>query len=149
MSRTLSSTLIGAAFAQETAEIPLMLLEISESTIDTIRLVNDKGADIVSNGETYTKYPYQIIIPPVDSKNEVPRVQVTIDCVDLAIKNTLRSLATTIDVKAAMILQSDPDTIEAGWYEFTLKDFSWNSIVITGTLGFEDILMETFPAGRW
>ena len=147
MSRSLTNTAIGAAFASETAEIPLMLIEIVHADITTLRYVNNT-ANVTSNGDLYTAYPFMINIPPVDSSDEIPRSQLSLDNVDL-ISQTLRGLSSAPTVKAALILSSAPDDLVLDWYEFSLKDIQYNATVVSGTLGFEDILNESFPAGRF
>ena len=131
MSRTLSSTAIAAAFAQETGEIPLMLLELSHTDITTLRYVNNT-ADVTSNGEVYTAYPIAANIPPVDSDDEIPRAQVEFDNVDLTVIQAIRGLSTAPTVKIAIILASEPDDILDDWYEFTLKDISYNALSVSG-----------------
>ena len=145
MARSLSATFIGAMNAQQTGEIPLYILEIVHADITTLRFVNN-SADVVSNGETYIAWPFQVAIPPVDAEDQVPKVQLSIDNVDQSIVETVRSITSPPTIRIAIILLSDPDTIEAGWYELSLKDVTYDVMTVSGELGYEDIQDEPYPA---
>ena len=154
MSRTVSNTFKAAFFAQQTGEVPLILLEIVHADLDaTIRLVNNT-ADIVSDWDglgdkTYTAFPVQINVPCDDEDGSMPTVQLEVCNVDRTIVQAIRNIDSPPTVRAALILASDPDTIEAGWWEFTLKNSSYTAEAVTGDLGYEEILNDGFPEGSF
>jgi len=149
VSRTVSSTFKAAFFAQETGEVPLILLEISHADLSaTIRLVNNTE-DVDSNGETYTAFPFQINLPYDDEEGVMPTVQLEVCNVDRTIVEAIRSIDSPPTVKAALILASDPDTLEAGWWEFTLKNATYTAEAVTADLSYEDILNDGFPEGSF
>ena len=64
MARTVSATLEAAVYEQETNEIFHILLEIAHTDMSaTLRFVNNTE-DVVSNGDTYTAFPFLIDFPP-------------------------------------------------------------------------------------
>lgn len=144
MARSLSSTLRSAVYNQETGEVFLILLEIDHDDLDDPLRFVDNTEDVTSNGDTYTAYPFLIDIPADDS-DRLPSVQLSIDNIDRSILEALRGIDSPPTVNLSVILNSDPDTVELGPLEFTLKNIEYNAFVITGELSYEDILSEGFP----
>jgi hypothetical protein len=149
MSRTVSNTFKAAFFAQQTGEVPLILLQIVHADLPaTICLVNNT-ADVTSNAVLYTAFPFQINIPCDDEEGTMPSVQLEICNVDRSITQAIRNIDSPPTIRAAIILWSDQDTIEAGWWEFTLKNVNYTAEVVTGDLGYEEILNDGFPEGSF
>jgi hypothetical protein len=149
VSRTVSSTFKAAFFGQSTSEVALVLLEIVHTDLPaTICLVNNT-ADVTSNGTTYTAFPFKINVPCDDEDGVIPKVQLEICNVDRSIVEAIRTIDSPPTIRAALILASDPDTVEAGWWEFTLRDTTYTAEAVTGTLTYEDILNDGFPSGSF
>lgn len=146
MPRTLSNTARRALYAQETGEVFLLLLVISHPSLPApIRVVNN-SEDVVSGGFTYQRFPFELALPP-ESDEAPPTVTLRIANADRQIVQAVRSLAgEAMTVDLSVILASSPDTIEAGPYRFTLRDVSYDAAIVEGTLRFEDVLNEPFPA---
>lgn len=142
---TVSATFKAAVLAQETDEVPLVLLTIDHDSLDApLRFVNNP-VDIESNGETYTAFPFEFQLPPA-SPDSLPFAQLTIDNVDRQIVEAVRSIPTAPTVSAAVILASDPDTIEAPLPEFYLFNIQYDQLTVTGTLVVSTLDDEPFPA---
>jgi hypothetical protein len=146
MPRTLSSTARRAIFAQETGEVFLLLLTIAHPQLaEPIRVVNN-NEDVVSGGVTFQRFPFELALPP-ETEEAPPTVSLRIANADRQIVQAVRALAgdaMTVDV--SVVLASSPDTIEAGPYRFTLRDVSYDAAIVEGTLRFEDVLNEPYPA---
>lgn len=144
MSRSVSSTLKAAVYGQETSEVFLVILEIDHDDLASpIRVVNNYE-NITSNGDTYTGYPFEINLP--DDTEEGPGdVELRIDNVDRAIVQAVRDISGAATAELSVVLASDPDTIEVGPYSMTVREASYTSLVVTGTLTVEDILNEPYP----
>lgn len=144
MSRSLSTVTKKAIFAQETDKVFLLLLTISHATLAApIRVVNDM-VDLVSRGNTFTGFPFQIALP--DEKDEsLPQMKLQIDNVDRSIVTAVRNMTSPATITLEVILASAPDTVEASFSGFTLRDVTYDAIVVEGTLRMEDILNEAFP----
>ena len=65
-------------------------------------------------------------------------MQVSVDNVDLAVNEQLRTLSGMPTVTLEVVLASQPDTVEAGPFEFNLQSITSTAETIDGTLGFED-----------
>jgi hypothetical protein len=143
MSRNLSTLAKQAIYAQETGEVFLLLLTISGSGLTTIRVVNNTQ-DVVSGGNTYLGFPFDITLADEDELRP-PRMRLRIDNVDRQIVQALRSLTVTPTIQLDVVLASQPNTIEASFPGFTLRDASYDALVVEGDLLLEDVLNEPFP----
>ena len=148
MSRTLSAAATQGVNAQQTAEIYLIILEIDHDDIASpIRVVNNTE-DVVSNGDTYVGYPFEIALPP-DTDQGLVNASLRIDNVDRQIVDALRVVSTPPTVAISVILSSSPDTLEAGPFNMTVEAADYDALTVTFTLAFENILNEPFPALRF
>lgn len=153
MSRNMSLTARRAMNAPETDQVFLALLTIVHPELpEPIRVVNDfrpkdeQGVrKIVSRGEDFICYPFEAALP-ADHEDQLSRVRLRIDNVDREITASLRSISSAPRVVLEVVLASDPDTVEAGPFEFELVTASFDALVVEGELGFEPILNEPFPA---
>lgn len=144
MSRTLSLAMLTAMFAQETQEAVLVLLTISHPKwVDPLRAVMN-GEDVSSRGNTFTGYPFDIIVPD-DTGDRPPQAQLTIDNVSREITHALESTISPVSITIEIVLSSTPNTVEISWSNLTLKEVKYNAQTITGTLVYEDLSRETFP----
>ena len=149
MARSVSATMEAAVYAQQTDEVFHILLEIAHADMSaTLRFVNNT-ADVTSNSDVYTAFPFTIDFPPADGEDRLPSVQLVIDNIDRSIIAELRDLDSAPTIDVSVVLASDPDTVECGPLSFSLKSIDYDAQVITAELGFEDILNEPFPAGTF
>lgn len=144
MSRTLSAAAEAALYGPQTGEVFLHLLEIDHADlVAPIRLV-DNTEDVVSNGNTYTAFPFAVSLPP-DQEGELPRVQLVIDNVTQLLIAEVRSISSPFTVSLSVIMASDPDTVEAGPWAFEAKSAEYDVQRMTCTLAYESLLQEPFP----
>lgn len=148
MPRTLSQAARAAAFAQSTDQCFLALLTLSHPTLpQPIRVCND-GRDLVSRGLTFQRFPFEFELPE-ESDAAPPTVRLRICNVDRTVVAALRTAASSgepVQVRLEIVLASSPDTIETGPFDFALREASYDAIVVEGTLVYEDLLNEPFPA---
>lgn len=148
MSRSTSLAFREAIYSPETGETILFLLTIDHDDLATpFRFVNDTN-DIVSNGDTYIAYPFQITLPN-SGEDIVPMMSLVIDNIHRDIVETIRTITSPPTITVDIVLASSPDTIEATWPEFTLRDVTYDRITISGTLGVELLQQEPFPADSY
>lgn len=143
MSRSLSITAREAVFAQQTGEVFLFLLELDhESYSVPVRVVNDYN-DITSNGNLYTAFPFQVVLPK--NSEEISKATLIIDNVSRELIASVRSIDTGLSASLSLVLASSPDTIEAGPFNFTLTNVMYNAMTIRGELNYENILSQQYP----
>lgn len=135
-----------SAFDPNTAEVWLVLLTIShEQLAEPIRVVNNT-VEIVSRGETFIGYPFEITLP--DSQEEsAPRARLAIDNVSREISQSIRTITSAPSVLIEIIRAADPDTVEVAWPNFALRNVHWDAMRVSGDLTIEDFTAEPYPAG--
>ncbi len=144
MSRTLSQAARQAVNAQETDEVFLLLLTLDHEDLAVpIRVVNNTE-DVVSRGDTFIAYPFEIALPDEDP-DSVARVTLRIDNVDREIVKNLRAISSPLSVGLEVVMAASPDTVEAGPFNMTLVSAEYDALTVTGELAFEDVLNEPFP----
>ena len=143
MPRTTSATLKAEVFAQHSSEIFYALLVISHADITTLRFVANTE-NVTSNGNVYTAYPFEIRLPQ-EREDQPPQIPIVIDNVARVIIDEIRTLTGPADVEISIVLASDPDTVEYGPVQATLRNVDWNLGIITGDLQAEDLLNEGYP----
>lgn len=148
MTSQVSINAMRAMFAQETGEVFLVCLTITHPDITTLRLVNNAAAVARSAG-TYQPYPMQLMLP-AQRDDQLPQVDIVIDNVDREVLRQIRTLSGVPKVTMEVILASSPDTVEAGPFDFVLKHAGYDVLAITGTLGYEDdILNQQVPSMQY
>lgn len=136
--RTMSTSAVQALMAQETDAVFLILLTIEhESLAVPIRVVNN-NVNIVSRGNTYQAFAFDITLPNDD--DGLPVAKLTMDNIGLELIKTIRSIKSNPTVTIEIILASSPDTVELAVYDMTLKSVQFNAYTVSGDLVVEDIL---------
>lgn len=136
MSRVISSAARAAINAPQTSEVFLIILEINHADLPSpIRVVNNNEA-IISNGDTYLATAFTFDIPAQED-GTISNSRLSIDNVDRAIVQAIRSISSPPDISVSVILASDPDTIEAGPWEFKLRNTTYNRQSVSGELVYD------------
>jgi len=140
MPRVYSTTFHNVINDTGAPEAPLILLEINHPDLTTpIRVVNDRQ-DLVSNGNTFIAMAFRAALPSEPEKG-LPKAR-------LAMDNVGKELVTWIDgsnggegatVRMMQVLRSNPDNLEVD-ITMDLSDVTMDSLEVTATLGFEDLL---------
>lgn len=132
--------------AAETGEVVLTLARLSHADwADDVRLVNDV-ADVVSNGETFTKAGFQISMPDqADDRNSAMRW--TLTDADHDVITLLRTTNDVIAIEVSWILASDPDTVQVGPFEAEIRSAEIRYGMISGALVVYPVMEEVANAG--
>lgn len=148
MPRSMSATATEAVLSQYTDQVFLWLIELDgDDFVTPLRFVNSRE-DIVSNGNNYIAFPFEITLPSEDGET-ISDVQLVISNIDRQITEAVRSSSNDITVTASVILASSPDEIEAGPYSLTLKSVSYNAMTVSGSLRWENILDLEYPGYKF
>lgn len=145
MSRNPSAAFKRAVFAAQTGEAILVLLTIDHPTLGAPLRVTSDNVDTVSDGETFVPYPFQLTLAE-ESEDATPTIGLSIDNVDRTIGAALRDAgleAPTCTVQ--VVMGSDPDTIEAEFPAFRLRDVDYDALVVTCQLTLEDMTTLPYP----
>jgi hypothetical protein len=144
VSRTLSARALLSILSSETSEVWVVLATLTGSS--TIRIAANTE-DVVSNAETYTAFPFSVELPS-DTEDGPLRAQLVACSVDRQILAEVRALGTPLTVTVALVLASQPDTVEIE-LAFLCREISWDASTIRLTLSQEDALNELIPAHRF
>lgn len=151
-----TDTLKQAAYAQETDEVFVTLLEFtSDELAQPIRICDDPttsltvlGDDIYgieSNGNTFVFMPYEIWLPRDDASGTVS-ARISIQNTDRSIVQHARNVTRPINVKIQTVLASDPDIVEIEFDNFQLSNVKYNVASIEGDLTLNYWGLEPFPS---
>jgi len=153
--RTVSTNFRAAAYAQNTDEVPVLLvtmdhvnltapIRVSTDNADTFDFEDETVRGTVSVGDEFVYYPMQIVLPD-DSENSVPSASLTIDNTDLRIMREIRQMTDSPTIKMQVVLASSPDTIEAGFENFKFDTIDADALTINGKLSLDHFYKEPFP----
>ena len=148
VSRTVSTNALRAMLAQETGEIFLLCVTISHPSFSTpYRLVYDQNPLVRSVG-TFEPFAFALNLPN-EQDDSPPTVQMSIDNVDNQILQAVRNLPSGVrpDIKLEVVLASSPDVVEKGPYDFKFLSTDYDEASLTGTIGFEDDILNTAIPG--
>ena len=145
--RTLSTAALNSMYdGTESESVWLVLLVISHATLPVpYRLVNNTEF-IVSGGDVYIAYPFEIILS-ADDGTKLPEISLTIDNVDRSLVETIRTLAEPPKIAIKVVLASQPDVVEIEINNMVLREVSYDQYKITGILYADDILNARYPEG--
>lgn len=144
----MSSNAIVAAFSQETDKVYLVILKIDHANLSSPIYVVNNTENVTSNGDEYIAFPFKIEMPG-DTSEEVVKVRLSISNVDRSIVQAVRTCTSRPSVDLSVVLYDSPNTIEAGPFSFSLVGASWDELVVSGELSYEDILNEPYPGDRF
>ncbi len=109
-----------------------------------IRVVNN-NEDIVSRGETYTAYPFNIVLD-ADTGEKQPEIKLTIDNVDQYLVEMIRGLLDPPAIKLELILSGSPDTVEKTIDYLRLGNVNYDAMSIQAIMRPINILQRKFPS---
>ena len=144
MTRSVSDALKRAVYAAETEEVFIVLLTIAHAEMEEPFRLSSDAVDTVSRGETYYAYPFEVQLP-----DDSEKARITVDNIDRNIVAAIRSISTWPTVTLEVVLASDPDVVEASFEDFQMREITYNSLVVEGTLSMEALLQEPYPAGTF
>lgn len=142
---TLSAGATVAVNASSTDVAFFFLLTITGAPgLAPIRVVNN-DENLLSRGELYQAYPFQLKLPDSVEDNRVPTLSLTIDNVDRLIMDSVRAQTTPPKVTVEVVTSTNLDFVERAFTGMELRNVSYNALTVTGTLVMADILSVGFP----
>ena len=140
-----SVTATAATLLEETDEVFLTLLEITKEDDSILYLAANTEA-VVSNGETYEAFPFELIFPSQTDSEPVAKLRVA--NIDQRIGEEIQLLSDPAPVTFLRVLASSPDTVEDTYPGYELFDVSWDAMVVEGSLTQAQYTQEPWPAKR-
>lgn len=144
-----SPQFIQAALDQETDEIFVLLVSITAPGLAEPIRVCSGGDNIVSNGEIYAAYPFEIVLPGEQRDQPASGGRIRIDNVDPEIVGKLRALTAAPSAVLKLCLASQPNVIDKSWSRLKLHEPAYDLGQIEVDLKPRDFSEETFPKQRF
>jgi hypothetical protein len=145
VSRSVSAVLKEAIYKSHSSRVFIVLVEINETTLlEPLRFTSD-NVNTISNGNTYTPFPFSISLPD-DDEDKIPSTVLQIDNVDRQIAQTLRELDDAPDFTLWVVLDDDPDRIEAGPFTMKLRNARYGLLTVQADIEGPSLLEEPYPA---
>lgn len=158
MSRSLSTAARRAAWAQQTDAVFIILVTITHDGLaEPVRVASAGVTGVTTDddgnpvpytergGERYVQYPFRFELPE-DRDDQAVTARIEIDNVDRMVVEAVREIQGSPEVTVEVVLSEDPETLEAGPWVFELQSAEYDALTVSGTLGYEPLLSEPYPA---
>lgn len=123
----------------------ILLLTVEHDSFASTWRYTPNGEDVVSNGNTFTAYPFTVSLPTAD--DGAARGTIQISNVSQAIWD-----AADVDdpptIKLQMVLASDPDTVQQEWSLLELRRITGSFMSVEAEFSHENYLSEPWPKQR-
>jgi len=145
---TISPQARQALFHSETSDRFIVLITISHPSISTPIRVCSNSQDIISRGQAYYAYPFQLQLPDSTS-DQPPKAQLQIDNVTPEIINALRTITTSPTITFEIVRAENLNVVEVSMPNFILNSIQYDALIITGDISVEQYITEPYPAGSY
>lgn len=142
--RTFSQPAYVSLMSRITDEVWLAFLDIHIDA-ETYYVVANSKVPVVSNGQEYTPYPFDVLLP-TESTESIEQVQITIDNVDRMFVDALRAAVSPLNFTLRFALASQPDVIELELANLESQLVDFDARKITATLSIADVWNAKFPS---
>lgn len=120
-------------YASSVDDAALVLMTVESADGSGISRFVNNNEDIVSRGETFMAYAFEVILPN-HTEAETPVAELIIDNVDRRITDFVRQLLEPPKFKIEVIWSSAPDVVERTVDFLTLRDVEYDAMTISGKL---------------
>ncbi len=140
-----SQTAVRALLGLEPNEVVVILLTIEHPAIQPIRVTND-NVDLVSNGNTFLAYPFNITLP--SDTEDVGVAELQIANVDRSIIEAVEAMTDPANCTVQVVLASTPDNIEYEWSNLVIRNVTADDVSVTAIIGAAPIDAMPYPPMR-
>lgn len=156
--RSTSERFNGAAFAQESGDVVVVLITIDHPSLDaplrfssdpTTRLSDDPLLyGTVSRGETFYFVPVKVALP--DEQDRSPEAKLTLDNIS---RDTIALIRAAVSPPPTALLEvvlaATPDVVEASFADFTVSKATSDAQQVEIELTFDTLGAEPVPAMKF
>ena len=133
-----------ALYAENTDLAFIELMTINHPDLDAqIRVVNGND-EVVSNGNTYQPFPFQMQLPDDDGER-LGTATLELRNVDLIFSRTVRQITSPPTMDFQLIMSNDLDDVQMEYVGLTTQSVDYNANTIRFYLSYEDILNLSYP----
>lgn len=147
--RSFSVAFRSAIEQQYSTAIPLVLVKITHERLNEPIYVANNTEDVVSNGITYTGFPFELTLPSEEEDAGQSLGRISIQNVDRAISNAIFSLTGPLTISLYIVLDDDPDDVEFELLDLVLRNVSGDAMTVSGDIGLRyDLSAVPYPGLR-
>lgn len=143
MRSTLSEQMRAAMHAQETAEVILPLVTLSQAGWDEDIRIVPNTQPITHQGDEFQPLGFDVALPDEEAEG-VPVISWVADNTDRNLVLALRTVTGAVEARIVWVLADTPDNIEIGPMEVEMRAAEYDASTIRGTMGVEPILEKQF-----
>jgi hypothetical protein len=157
MPRTISLNLRNALYAQNTNEVPVVLIKLWATDVPgtVIRISTDPTTLIstapqiygtLSGGAWHYFYPIMVQLPDIIDER-APTAKLAIENVSRDMVSFVRNMAAPGKCDIKVVLAATPNTIEIDYPDFDILSSQYNESILSIEVGLNALDQEPFPAG--
>lgn len=148
MPREVSDVLKRAVYGPNAGErVFLPMVEIDHEDLDEPLRFVDNGEPIEHGGNTYSQFQFDLVLPEVGAKLQQSTVQ--IQNVHRDIVNVIRTLTSPPDFRVFVVLDDDPERIEAGPWHLKLSQSDYDDLFVEAEITGPNVIREPYPADSY
>lgn len=156
--RTLSLNFRKALFAQESSEVPILLMTITHEELDDpIYISTDPTERYQDEPPLYRtvsrsiefKYAGATVTIPSEEDKAPPVAKLTIANVARNLVPLARSVSTPPIIRIEAVLSTDLETLEMVWPAMNMSNLTYDASFLTFDLSIDALVTEPYPAGTF
>jgi len=124
----------------------LILLSLAHADFAATLYYAQNFEDVVSNGQTYTAFPFEIELPTDD--DGVPRGSIRIANIGRAIWDLIGELVTPPVLTLTFVLASAPDTVQRAFTYLEVRRVVGTFLAVEAEFSHENYGSEPYPSRR-
>lgn len=139
MPTQIPQSLIQQLMRPETSDVVISLLTLDHPAwAAPIRIANN-SSDIVSRGNVYTAFPFNLVLPADDGET-TREANIVLDNTSLEIIGFFRSVIDEIPAKIEVIMARLPDEVQMDIPDLVVRNITYNKNRITAILSLDSFL---------
>jgi hypothetical protein len=133
--KVISATAKKEVQASQTGAAFITIVQIRHASLEKNYINN--MVDVVYDGVTYEAFPFRFD-PAKDAEGSNPESTISFPNIDRELIAALRSISDTVTVKVALIMIMPDGTAskEGGWWEFEMRNISYDMMSINAELAY-------------
>lgn len=143
MRSTLSSRMTQAMHAQDTGEVVLVLVTLSQEGWDEEVCLVPNTEPIMHLGKEFSPLAFDVSLPDEEEEG-VPVLNWVADNTDRRLVQALRGVSGFVQAELVWILAGEPDVIQVGPLNVEMRAVEYDARTISGVMGVEPVLEMQF-----
>ena len=148
MSRAVSDTLKEAIYRSDTERVFIVLVTIRHPSLAAPLRFTSDAVETLHQGHTHVPFKFEVSLP-TDEPDQPPSTVLQIENVDRQIAQTLRELDGAPHFVVTIVLDDDPDRIEAGPFTMKLVNARYGALTAQADIQGPSLIDEPYPVDSY